>query len=190
MTSQDNIARCRRPASSVISKLILLCNLATLLTTTTTTSALNQSPSGLQTMQASWKGITPLVSRRAEVEQILGKPRTITRLKYIYQSENQRIDVWYAAGKCEPGGEAWKVEEGVVLKIDVIPNKSVLVDELGLDLKAFVKTEWTHPREWITYKNEENGIAVEVILPAEKVEVVRFISYFPNKENSKRLRCE
>src|SRR6185436_13201679 len=85
---------------------------------------------GLNTLVqgASWRGITPLHSTRADVEQRLGKPNG----KYgRYEFENEEAEIRYSTGNCANG---WDVSDGTVLDIAVFPKQEVRLSDLRIDL--------------------------------------------------------
>lgn len=139
-------------------------------------------------LPAEWHGLLPLQSTRADVERVLGKPRKTLDSTYVYVTDADRIDVLYSAGPCEASGvERWKVPKDVIIRIDVRPKRTLRVKDLGLDKKRYIRARESHPNNWFSYWNKEDGIRIETIRSG-KVEEVNSITYGP-KANSQFLRC-
>ena len=79
---------------------------------------------------ANWKGLTPLKSTRSDVEKILGKPRKVVPGPVIYENESERVDVAYARDRCESWNGDWNMPTNTVIRIEVRPVKTVLVEDL------------------------------------------------------------
>jgi hypothetical protein len=55
-----------------------------------------------------WRGLVPLQSTRADVEKVLGKSEKSHYSTYIYNTADNRIDILYSEGTCEPSEvERW-----------------------------------------------------------------------------------
>jgi hypothetical protein len=105
----------------------------------------------------SFKGITPLYSTRADVENLFGKPQNSTQKKYDYFVENQEISIVYNDGKCSSG---WNLEKDVVLAIYIVNKDFIgkIFDDLKLNEKKFYCstddaffTRWTNPIDGLQY---------------------------------------
>lgn len=137
----------------------------------------------------SWSGLVPLRSTREEVEKLLGKSKMSHGFTYIYENQNERVDVLYSAGPCEPSGvERWNVPQDVVISMEVIPRKTILIKDLHLDPKKYVRFQWSHPDNWVDYWNREEGVIVHSII-WDKAEELRFLEYRPTVKDG-TLRCE
>jgi len=135
-----------------------------------------------------WRGLVPLESTRSDVERILGKPRTGRYSTYIYDTADDRIDVLYSEGPCEATEvERWNVPKDVVIRIDVRPKLAVFVKALVLDKNRYVRIRESHPSNWFSYSNNDDGIRVETIKTGQ-VEEVSLITYGP-KAKDQSLRC-
>jgi hypothetical protein len=102
----------------------------------------------------SWRGLTPLVSKRADVEKLLGKPSAELRGGYVIDQTFIRPD--YVEGRCKNG---WNVDSDTLFSIEVTPedllNKSF--QELGLDKIKFSRT--TDDALYTRYTDIESGVS-------------------------------
>ena len=149
------------------------------------TSVPKVSPTPLPT---AWHGLVPLRSTRADVERVLGKSEKSRYSTSFYDTTHDRIDVLYSEGPCQDSeGERWNVSKDVIVRIYVRPKHTVRVKALLLDKNKFIKTRDSHPDNWFTYRNDEDGIRVETIKTGQ-VEEVNSIMYGP-KTKDQSLRC-
>ncbi|MDX2040787.1 MAG: hypothetical protein SF097_06040 [Acidobacteriota bacterium] len=133
-----------------------------------------------------WKGISPLHSKREDVERILGAAAKGPNDPFIctYEATSESVTVSYSRGGCKKEGlEEWNVPEGTVLRLIVIPKYSLTVTELGFDLSTFIKQN-TRLQNIVTYDNIEDGVIIEVTN-----EQVSAILYTPSKKDEK-LKCK
>jgi hypothetical protein len=130
----------------------------------------------------SWRGLTPLLSTRADVEKLLGKPKEDKYSCCRYETPNEYVSVSYAADKCDEG---WNVLKDTVLSLSVSPNSDVgkSLEELKIDKSGFSVTgddaffgTWTNPELGLQYYfgNIEREF--------------RSVSYIPKKSDN-ILRC-
>jgi hypothetical protein len=139
-------------------------------------------------LPSSWRGIIPLRTTRSEAERILGQPKIHIGQHYVYENETERVDVTYSSGRGEPEAR-WNVTPNVVTTIDVSPSKTLLLEDLTFDKRKYVRQKWSHPQEWVTYRNKEEGIWIETTSLNDKTEEVRSIKYLP-KATDKELKCK
>lgn len=137
---------------------------------------------------SSWQGIVPLRSIRADVEQLLGTPRSFLGEIYRYDTPENRVDVSYSSDPCKvnganPTGSA----KDVVLKIMVSPQKALLVQDLRLNKDRFKRIQDDHPENWVHYLNSADGITVDAILN-DACEQVLGITYHATARD-RELRC-
>ena len=67
-------------------------------------------PLQVETPPNSWRGIVPLHSTRVDVEKLLGKPISSRGATFVYDTNEQRINILYSSGKCVlSGSEKWNV---------------------------------------------------------------------------------
>jgi hypothetical protein len=154
-----------------------------------TKSISTQTPKvGSATLPTNWHDLVPLHSTRADAERVLGKPKESRYSTSIYDTAHDRIDVLYSEGPCKTSEvERWNVSKDVIIRIDVRPKHSVPVNTLRLDSNRYVKTRESHPNNWFTYWNKDDGITVETI-KSGRVEEVNSITYGP-KAKDYSLRC-
>ncbi|MBS1790001.1 MAG: hypothetical protein JST85_19920 [Acidobacteria bacterium] len=133
-----------------------------------------------------WKGISPLHSKREDVERILGLAKKGPNNPFIstYETANEFVTVSYSRNSCKKEDlEEWDVPEGTVLRFVIIPKYSLTVPELNFDLSAFIKQD-TGLQNIVTYENAEDGIIVEVTN-----DHVSTILYMPSKKDE-GLKCK
>jgi len=107
----------------------------------------------------------------------------------IYENENQRVDVQYSQGSCQIGGEVWNVAKDIVIAVVVVPRRIILLEDLHLNLKKYHRIPWSHPDNWVEYRNTEDGIVVRTIAWRDKVEELYVTEYIPTPRDN-MLRCE
>ena len=146
--------------------------------------------SGLMFIQCkeknNWQGITPLLTKRAEVEALLGSPTFGTGYILSYDTQSERITIWYGGAK--PAKEnpcRWNVSPDTVLHFILAPKKKLLLSEVKLDLKKFEKREDLEVKGAFYYFNEEDGITITTRV-REGEEVVESINYNPKLEDRKK----
>ena len=131
----------------------------------------------------SWKGLTPLLSTRADVEKLLGKPKEDKYSCCRYEMPNENVSISYATDTCDEG---WNVPKDTVLSLSVSPNSDVgkSFEELKLDKNKFSMTgddaffgTWTNPEQGLQYYF--SNIDREF----------RSFSYLP-KRSDNNLRCD
>jgi hypothetical protein len=135
-----------------------------------------------------WQGIVPLRSTRAEVEQLLGPPKSSLGEIYRYDTPGNRVSVYYTSDPCSfnspnPTGAA----TDAVLKIAVSPQKMLLVQDLNLDKDKYKRIQEDHPENSVHYLNSLDGITVDVML-SNGCEVVVGIIYRATARD-RELRC-
>lgn len=138
-------------------------------------------------LPSEWHGLLPLQSTREDVERLLGKPTKTVDSTDIYSSDADRIDVTYSMGPCKLSGvERWSVPKDVITRIDIRPS-DLRVRDLRLDPRKYARARQSHPNNWFSYWNQEDGIRVETIRTG-RMEEVNSITYGP-KANTQFLRC-
>jgi uncharacterized metal-binding protein len=135
-----------------------------------------------------WQRIVPLRSTRADVERLLGPPRSSIGDIYRYGTPENRVDISYSADPCKVGGaNPLNTAADVVLKITVSPQKTLLVQSLGLDKNKYIRIQDDHPENWVNYLNSVEGITIDAILD-NGCEQVLSIIYQPTSRD-RELRC-
>jgi hypothetical protein len=107
-----------------------------------------------------WRGILPLHSTRADVEQLLGKPN-FEGGRYDYEGE--RVSIIYQIHTCEKSkGEGWNVPIDTVVRISVsFKNKGRPLSDFPIDWTQYEKTEGGHVIGYVYYTNRDKGISYE-----------------------------
>lgn len=136
----------------------------------------------------SWQGIVPLRSRRAEVERLLGRPKSSLGEIYQYDTSENRVSVSYTSDPCSVNGpNPTGTATDVVLKIAVSPKKAQLVQDLQLNKDKYKRIQDDHPENSVHYLNSLEGITVDVILNNGCEQVVAIIYYASARD--RQLRC-
>lgn len=105
-----------------------------------------------------WRGIVPLKSTRADVENLLGKPNGLGR----YQFENERAYINYSSGCARVDDCLCVVPKDTVIYIFVTLESDLKLSELKIDRTKYHKTRSTHLPGIVTYANDEEGIIYTV----------------------------
>lgn len=136
-----------------------------------------------------WRGLIPLQSTRSDVEKVMGKPK-IAGLgpSDTYENQTERLDVIYARDRCKSAIGDWNVPANTVIQIEVIPSKSLLLEDLTFDKSKYSVRNWSHPSDWKTYTNAEEGISLETTNLGKNTEIVRIVRYSP-KPSDQALKC-
>lgn len=112
--------------------------------------------------QATFKGIVPFVTTRAEVEKMLGKPLGTTR----YEFDDGRAYVLYRESICEKPNDSCFCLAAIdsVLMVTFQPYSDIKIEDLRLDPKIWRRVPLT--REHVPgvelYVNEKLGITYEI----------------------------
>ena len=135
-----------------------------------------------------WRGIKPLTSTRADVERILGVPTDSLRQTFMYEKSTDKINVLYSGPACEQTEIGrWNVPENTVLKVKVIPQRTLLIKALKFDRSKYKRIREAHPENWVHYFNLEEGITIDVEIRGGREEVMSLV-YEPSSKQ-KSLRC-
>jgi hypothetical protein len=136
----------------------------------------------------SWQGIVPLRSTRAEVEQLLGPPKSSLGEIYLYDTSENRVSVSYTSDPCSVNGaNPTGGATDVALKITISPKKVLLVRELDLNKDNYKRIQDDHPEDSVHYLNSLDGVTVDVILNNGCEQVVSVIYYATARDRG--LRC-
>src|SRR6266850_2314540 len=135
-----------------------------------------------------WRGLVPLKSTRADVEQLLGSSKGLLAGNYNYETKTEKVEVMYSEGSCKPSLEGqWNVPVDTVLSITVFPQTKVLVSTLRLDERTFSRAQEAHPENWLYYVSPEKGVMVHA-MQINGCEEVMSITYRPTTKDE-GLRC-
>lgn len=145
----------------------------------------NTASSEIQLQRNVWRGLVPLHSTRRDAEKMLGSSKLSHGYDYLYQTNDERVDVLYSAGPCKPSGvERWNVAVDTVIKVIVTPKTTVLIRALRPDAGKFSRTQDAHPENWVHYWNLEDGITIDALL-VDGCEEVISLTYQPNATDKK-----
>ena len=191
---KDLVAPCKQSLKRIFA--LGLVFLVSVLISAPTALVLSKKPSALEVSQAepfslplNWKGLTPLHSSRFDVERVLGSPTRSYGQLYVYESDAERVNVWYSSGKCGRGPDSWRVPSDTMTRLEVFPAKSAVFRDFLFDRSKFERRKWTRPGDWVTYSNDADGISIEVTDYGGDTEELRSIVYKP-KSKDKQLKCE
>lgn len=126
-----------------------------------------------------WRGIVPLHSTRAQVEQLVG---ALDSRCQCYSAETETIRVEYASGPCTGALAGWNVPADTVLSVQIYPKKALLFSELKLQKENFITT--VDDTVTTYYGNGEKGLRYSVTSSG----TVDSIWYGPSIKQNK-LRC-
>lgn len=129
-----------------------------------------------------WREITPLKSKRAQVERLIG-PSTDPYLA-SYSLQDGTLFIQYSSGPCtseRKGG--WNVPEGTVLLVRFVPKSKKSFASLKLELSKFKRDEGGDVGNIVNYTNEEQGVSYEV--QRGRIDA---IEYFPPRRYNS-LKC-
>ena len=126
-----------------------------------------------------WRGIVPLRSTRAQVEQLVG---ALDVRCQCYSTEMATIRVDYASGPCTGALAGWNVPIDTVLSLQIYPKKALLFSELKIQKEDFVKT--VDDTVTTYYGNADKGLRYSVTSSG----TVASVWYGPSIKQNK-LRC-
>ncbi len=131
-----------------------------------------------------WRGIVPLHTTRAAVEQKLGQSTMDHGDTVVYDYENERASIEYSKGPCSVKLSQWNVPRDTVISIWITPKTDLHAKDLGLD-KNYKRVRDEHRPQIIHYIDERIGIEYNV---DEASGTVGLIKYLPSAAD-KNLRC-
>lgn len=132
-----------------------------------------------------WRGIVPLHSTRAHVERLLGVSKDPDN--FTYDTDNERVTVFYSKGACLKGVSRWNVPRDTVVSVLISPKKNLFLSDLKLDHDKYQRRPDPHMEANVHYINKEEGIFIETRV-LEEDEIVIFIYYQPTPAD-KSFQC-
>ena len=130
-----------------------------------------------------WKGIVPLITKRSEVEKILGI-RTECQNSCIYDIGDDRIFVRYASEPCSKENDL-TVSSGTVTEISVYLGDNPKFSSLKLDRRKLKKTEDPELHGYSYYSDDEQGITYTV---SERARLLS-IDWWGTADRNLKLLC-
>jgi hypothetical protein len=134
-----------------------------------------------------WRGLVPLRSTRADVEQLLGQPaERISKYSVFYRGASETVIITYAKGLSCGKGEKysqWRVPRDTVESILVTPTTPLPLSELAIDQRNYEKRSGGHRPEDVYYINDQEGESIRVFLGK-----VMEISLYPGRIDA-HLSC-
>jgi hypothetical protein len=138
----------------------------------------------------SWRGLVPLKSTRSGVEVLFGKASWSHGSTFIYETPCGRLDVVYSRGHCElTDAQRWNVPQDVVIRMEFAPRHAILVRDLKIGSKNYVRAQQPHPENWVDYQNKQDGIQITALLSPQG-DTVAVIAYQPTKQQEELLLCK
>lgn len=135
-----------------------------------------------------WRGIVPLRSTRTDVERLLGAPKESRGVASTYDTENEKVLVFYSSGPCRKDASAgWNVPRDVVISFTISPKSKIPLTDLKLDRTKYKRERDLHASLGVYYINEEEGIIITT-RTLEDGEDVYSITYEPSATDN-YLRC-
>jgi hypothetical protein len=126
-----------------------------------------------------WRGIVPLVTKRFEVEALLGPHTLGSGYVLSYDTEDERITIWYGGAQSAKDDPCrWNVPADTVIHFLVAQKKRILVSQVPLDWKRFEKQQDREIECDFFYFDKENGITVATRI-IEGQEVFESVHYNP-----------
>jgi hypothetical protein len=128
--------------------------------------------------QENYKGIIPMITTKAEVEKMLGKPNKLG----FYEFDEENVTIRYYENICKDKNDCFcNGHIDTVQYINIIPFGLNFVD-LSLDLKDYEKTESSSGPKRTSYANFKIGLVYTIC-----DEQVCDIDYYASEETCKMV---
>ncbi|GEM_PF-7057381 len=156
-------------------------------------------------LEDGWLGIKVFETRREEVEKRLGKPKEEDKWRVIYETDEALFQFFFSREPCRQPyvppenfiigssalAEGFNVLKNTVLEYSIVPKKSLRTDEIEWDRKKYTRTEDTHLRNAVHYRNDKDGIYIEANnFKDERGETVRKIYFQRSADHVAKYRCK
>jgi len=127
--------------------------------------------SAITALAQGWRGIVPLHSTRSDVERLVGSPTESNGLTYSLKTE--QVTIYYSTSRCIKGWPyGWDVAPDVVIGITAFQKMKLKVDQLGIDLTSYTKSENAETgRSGYTDKNAGVSIGLK---PDGDIDVIEY----------------
>ncbi|MDQ3807190.1 MAG: hypothetical protein M3298_03375, partial [Thermoproteota archaeon] len=136
-----------------------------------------------------WRGITPLHSKREDVERLLGKPNSSNKNYSSYDLDDQIVSIMYADGPpCGTSAvDEWRVPSNTVVNIHLSPKRELRF--ANINQSEYKETADVRVKNLFYYTNQEEGIRYTVQKTDEvPTGVVMGIDYMPTTHDY-NLHC-
>ena len=108
-----------------------------------------------------WCKIIPFQTTRAEVESMLGASISGTNYVLSYDTDNDRITVWYGGAKARADSECkWVMPEDMVLSFVYAPKEKFPLTKLNVDLTKFRREKAREMVNDFYYYNPAEGLTL------------------------------
>jgi len=135
-----------------------------------------------------WRGLTPLRSTRADVEQLLGHAKDSVDQSLIYKTQAETVHVLYSEGACKRNGFGqWRVPADTVIQVRVYPQNTTLLGDLHVDVSKYRRRPDPNIPNWMFYLNDADGLMIQTKLEDEREEVM-IVTYGPTEKDA-LLHC-
>ena len=141
-----------------------------------------------------WKGIRPLRTTRAEVEERIGN-RLFTDRDYYYVDYNTdegRIEVNYSVVPCSEDKYSrgrYSVEHDTVLDYIVLLKRPLRPTETDIDFARYTRSHGD-ATDYTTYENRDEGIIITTKTSTDGEELVDRIEYHATKTDAEKVKCK
>jgi hypothetical protein len=139
-----------------------------------------------------YKGIKPLHSSKASVEQMLGKPQIDENGYHKYMTADGFLRVVYTTKPCSEnnlGRGDFSVAENTVLSYRVLLTDKPAISDLTFDRQRFPRSTSEHLLNYASYVNKDNSISILAMNTRDGQDKVYEIAYRPTKEDSEKYKC-
>lgn len=139
-----------------------------------------------EALSKEWHKIVPLISTRADVERLLGKPGKLNR----YQFDDERASILYSSGPCSGSDLGLRtnckclVPKDTVLAIYVEPETTLKFRSLNLDRRNFTRTPSIVDPMRVSYSNETEGVDYTV---DETNDEIMMVEYVPSARDCRKI---
>ncbi|HEY2866785.1 MAG TPA: hypothetical protein VGJ02_06815 [Pyrinomonadaceae bacterium] len=102
-------------------------------------------------------------------------------LEQRFSTDNFSVDITYSSGLCSEDDEIWNAKQWTVTKIEIKPDDSLKVKDLGYDFGKFMKEQmYSGTPRLVIYHDKKTGMAFKV---DEKESEIEKIILFPPKDS-------
>lgn len=149
-------------------------------------------------IEKGWKGIVPLVTKKTEVENKIGKPYRIGNPKtmghsiHFYETAKGTIYIKYSTARCQNNGGktgSFDVPIDTVVEYRVFPKQELKFSDLKLSIKKYSKFYEQSDFTDFSYKNDDDGIEITTKKKGG-IEYIYYIDFAPRIKNINYRECK